>query len=151
MQAETKNLDKIIEKYIKSIIEFSAYINRITNHKDLNPKQNALVINNDERANKLYFDIERALEEFKQETFAAITYTCSDHLAPFLKNIWDELSGQKSSKQYVLSNYIHSIIGNWESIQAIIGEDDDLEALQCLIKLPNFDPDTWLRREVAPL
>jgi hypothetical protein len=64
--------------------------------------------------------------------------------------MWDEVSDDKSVKKYSVNQFMEMILIFWDSVAMMVGEetvgDETQDDFEHLLKLPNFNPNDWLRR-----
>jgi len=136
------NIDKIIFRYYEAWVGLD---NRLKEVVKGDWSRAEFVYNNDELFRKLYKEMLDSLKNFEQVTSANM-HTCSDNLS----SIYNKLIKvtKDSSNECSINGFLEHIREEWEGK---IGDIDHaikiVESLGDFFKLPNYDPDGWLKRK----
>ena len=146
---EMKNIDNVIRNYVQALANYYSYLAKVSQN-DLSKWP--LILNNDEEAEKLYWQMQNALKDFDYETMTEGLHTFSKGWKPIIESINENLEDVRLNRASI-KELLDSLRGNDFDIQSIISEYDDdeiidayLGALEYLHRLPHFDPDNWLKR-----
>jgi hypothetical protein len=145
------NIDNVILKYINLLRSEMQYI--YSKYPEFTPEKYALIVNNDENAKKLLWEREATIAEFEEEMFSTPVLSYSPNLAVVVQSLLEDTASQDYSEE--IKYLLNEILNNWECTGTIIyGELDEhsdkgYNALKYFLKLPGFDPEAWLRRNLV--
>ena len=139
-KAET--LDGIIIRYFKAKLGLDNLISELANG---DWSKIGLIYDNNEKCRELCKELSDSLKDFENATTAGKVYTCSDQLRSLMKSLEKQnLSSKEISSKSQISVLLEHARDDWES------KDEyklHVEKYDAFFKLPNYDPDNWLRRK----
>ena len=141
-----ENMDEIVLRYYKAKIRLNDFINEIAKG-DLSKID--LIYNNNEEFRELYQELLDSLKDFENATTAGKVYTCSVQLLPLIKSLEKRIPSSKEiSNKCQISVLLEHTRYDWASkIADIENAESYVERFDAFFKLPNYDPDNWLRRK----
>lgn len=137
-------LDEIIIRYLKAKLGLNNLISELANG---DWSKIDLIYDNDEKCRDLYKELLDSLKDFENATTAGKVYTCSDQLRSLMKSLEKQnLSSKEISNKYSISGLLEHARDDWESKDEY---HEHVENYDAFFKLPNYDPDNWLRRKFS--
>jgi len=138
-----ENLNEIIIRYYKAYFELSNLIDEIAKG-DWSKAE--LLINNNDRAKQVLYEMDEALSDFEQSTSAGKLYQVSGDFVSLCNSMLQKLDNR--SNKASVTGFLEFIQDEWErDIEEGNVEDwGILDALKVFFSLPNYDPDAWLKR-----
>ncbi|MBM3436556.1 MAG: DUF4145 domain-containing protein [Bacteroidetes bacterium] len=141
-----ENIDEIVLRYFKANIGLNDLINELAKG---DWSKIDLIYNNNEKFRELYKELLDSLKDFENATTAGKVYTCSDQLLSLIKSLEKRVPYSKEiSKKCQISVLLEHTRWDW---LGKIGDVEDAESyverFDAFFKLPNYDPDNWLKRK----
>jgi hypothetical protein len=141
-----ENVDEIMLRYFKANIGLEDLINELANG---DWSKIDLIYNNNEKFRELYKELLNSLKDFENATTAGKVYTCSDQLLSLIKSLEKrKSSSEEISNKCQISVLLEHTRYDWASkIGDIEDAESYVERFDAFFKLPNYDPDNWLKRK----
>ena len=139
-----ENLNDVVIRYYQAYFELS---NIISEKAKGDWGKADLLINNDDQVRQVFERMNEALSNFKESTSAGKLYQVSSEFVSLCDLMLK--SSNNSSQDASVSGFLEHIYWDWEG-KTETGDVEDLgivEALDAFFSLPNYDPDSWLKRK----